>query len=206
MLACSLAVAALADDIKSVIFDVDPLGTASVWANARKNRAPAVIPTRKKELIQKLRFAKACGVRLTIIDTAPQLANAAIHAAILADFVLIPCRPGLLDVAETGRTIGTIREMDTPAAVGVNAAGIRSPLVDRIRKTLAKNGVELAPVVYQRVHHGYAIAKGETALELDATSKAANEINALWRWLRSMLERRRKLDLINTAGDSSIGK
>lgn len=204
MLACSLAVAAGADGFQSVIFDIDPLSTASVWANVRENRPPSVIRARRKDLSGKLVFAKACGVRLAIIDTASQMAYAAIHAAYLANFALIPCRPGLLDIVETGRTVRTAWDAGTPVAVVLNAAGIRSPFVGRIRKTLAKNDVELAPVVYQRVHHGYAIAKGKTALELDATSKAANEIDALWRWLRSMLERHRKLDLIETAGDSSI--
>ena len=91
-------------------------------------------------------------------------------------------------MAATGRTLEAISDLDTPAAVVINGAGIRSPLVRPARNAVENIGVAVAPVVYTRVLHVYAIAQGMTAMELDAKSKAAQEVTALSRWLQPRLQ------------------
>ena len=183
MIACSLAVAAQNHGFESVIFDADPLQPASFWASQRKKHAPAVIPIRARDMIGDFMSAHAVSAQLGIIDTAPHVIDGASRAAYAAQFVLIPCRPGVPDLAATGATVRIVRQLATPAAVVLNAAGIRSPVVPVIREVLEDNGVEVAPVLRQRVIHTYAIAQGLTALELESTSKAAQEIETLWKWL-----------------------
>ena len=90
-----------------------------------------------------------------------------------ADFALIPCRPGLLDLAAIAGTVKIAIEARVPAAVVLNAAGIRSPLVLQAQGALLDSGVTVAPLVHQRVGHAYAIAEGLAAGERQPGSKAA---------------------------------
>ena len=119
-------------------------------------------------------------------------AKAATQAAQVADFVLIPCRPGLLDLAAIAGAVQIASEARVPAAVVFNAAGIRSPLVVQAQGALLDAGVTVAPVVHQRVAHVYAITQGLAAAEHNPGSKAAQEIEALWQWLHRELQRKRR--------------
>ena len=148
--------------------------------------------TRQSALRGHLGAAKTSGVDVVFIDTAPQVAGAATQAAQAADFVLIPCRPGLLDLAAISGSVAIAQESNTPVAVLLNAAPIRSPLIDQAQAALIDGGVVVAPVVHQRVGHVYAIAEGLAAAEREPASKAAQEIEALWQWLHRQLKRKRR--------------
>ena len=187
-LACSLAIAAQYDGRAAVILDMDPQGSASAWWRVRREQPPSVASTRPSALDGHLRAARQAGVDIVFIDTAPQVAGAATQAAQAADYVLVPCRPGLLDLAAITGTIAIAQEARTPAAVVLNAGGIRSPLVAQAQGALLDVGVTIAPVVYQRVAHAYAITAGQAAGEREPSSKAAAEIQALWQWLRKRLQ------------------
>ena len=139
-----------------------------------------------------MQAAKKAGVDIVFIDTAPQVAGAAIQAAQAADFVLIPCRPGLLDLAAIAGTVHIAGQARVPSAVVLNAAGIRSPLVAQAQGALLDAGATVAPVVYQRIGHAYAITAGLAAAEREAGSKAAAEIEALWQWLWKRLQPKRR--------------
>ena len=123
------------------------------------------------------------------IDTAPQVAGAATQAA---DFGLVPCRPGLLDLAAISGSVAIAQESNTPVACLLNAAPIRSPPIGQAQAALIDAGVVVAPVVHQRVGHAYAIAEGLAALEREPSSKAATEIQALWQWLYKRLQPKRR--------------
>ena len=135
-------------------------------------------------------------VDIVFIDTAPQVAGAATQAVQAADYALAPCRPGLLDLAAIASSLAIAQEARVPAAVVLNAARIRSPLVVQAQGALLDGGATVAPVVYQRIAHAhaYAITAGQAAAEREPASKAAVEIRALWEWLCKCLQpqRRRK--------------
>ena len=96
--------------------------------------------------------------------------------------MLIPCRPGLLDLAAISGSVAIAQESSTPVAVVLNQAQVA--LIDA--------GVVVAPVIHQRVGHAYAIAEGLAAAEREPSSKAAAEIEALWQWLHRQLRRKRR--------------
>ena len=62
-----------------------------------------VVPVPSSRLPQALEAARAGGASLALVDTAPHATDAALAAAEAADLVLVPCRPGILDL----RAIGT---------------------------------------------------------------------------------------------------
>ena len=191
-LACSLAVAAQQAGVAAVILDMDPQGSAAAWGRVRQAQPPVVAPTRPGALRANLQSADVAGVQLVILDTAPQVAGAATQAAQVADFVLVPCRPGLLDLAAIPGSVAIAQESSTPVAVLLNAAPIRSPLIGQAQQALMDAGVVVAPVVHQRIGHAYAIAEGLAAGEREPGSKAAQEIEALWQWLHRELQRKRR--------------
>ena len=187
-LACSLAVTAQLDGRAAVILDMDPQGSASAWWRVRREQPPSVASTRPSALRGHLQAAKQASVDIVFIDTAPQVAGAAIQAAQAADYVLVPSRPGLLDLAAIAGTIAIAQEARVPAAIVLNAAGIRSPLVVQAQGALLDAGATVAPVVSQRIAHAYAITACQAAAEREPSSKAADEIQALWQWLRRRLQ------------------
>ena len=139
--------------------------------------------TRPRALGVHLQAAREAGVDVVFIDTAPQVAGAAALAAQAADFVLIPCRPGLLDLAAIAGTVQIAGQARVPSAIVLNAAGIRSPLVVQAQGALLDAGTTVAPVVYQRIGHAYAITAGQAAEEREHGSKAGAEVETLWQWL-----------------------
>ena len=191
-LACSLAVAAQSSGIAAVILDMDPQGSAMAWWRVRREQPPSVAPTRQSALRGHLEAAKQAGTQVVILDTAPHVAGTASAAAAAADFVLIPCRPGLLDLAAIPGSVAIAQEHNRPVAVVLNAAPIRSPMIGQAQEALIDAGVVVAPVVHQRVGHAYAIAEGLASAEREPGSKAAQEIEALWQWLHRQLKRKRR--------------
>ena len=191
-LACSLTVAAQSAGRAAVILDMDPQGSASAWWRVRREQPPAVASTRPSALRGHLQAARQAGVDIVFIDTAPQVAGAATKAVQAADYALVPCRPGLLDLAAIAGSLAIAQAARAPAAVVLNAAGIRSPLVVQTQGALLDAGAAVAPVVYQRVAHAYAITAGQAAMEREPSSKAAAEIQALWQWLDKRLQSKRR--------------
>ena len=191
-LACSLAVAAQSDGFAAVILDLDPQGSATAWWRVRGEQPPSVAPTRQSALRGHLAASKQAGVQVVILDTAPHVAGTASAAAAAADFVLVPCRPGLLDLAAIPGSVAIAQEHNTPVAVLLNAAPIRSPLIAQAHEALVDTGIVVAPVVHQRVGHAYAVAEGLASAECEPGSKAAQEIEALWQWLHRQLKRNRR--------------
>ena len=191
-LACSLAVAAQSDGFAAVIVDMDPQGSAAAWWRVRGEEPPSVVSTRQSALRGHLGAAREAGVQVVFIDTAPHVAGTARAAAAAADFVLVPCRPGLLDLAAISGSVAIAQESNTPVAVLLNAAPIRSPLIGQAHEALVDNGIVVAPVIHQRVGHAYAVAEGLAATEREPGSKAAHEIEAVWQWLQHELKRKRR--------------
>ena len=191
-LACSLAVAAQIDGFAAVILDMDPQGSATAWWRVRGEEPPSVAPTRQSSLRGHLEAAKKAGVQVVFIDTAPHVAGAASAAAAAADFVLVPCRPGLLDLVAITGSVAIAQEHNKPSAVVLNAAPIRSPLIAQAHEALVDTGIVVAPVIHQRVGHAYAVAEGLAATEREPGSKAAHEIEAVWQWLQHELKRKRR--------------
>ena len=191
-IACSLAVAAQSNGLATAILDMDPQGSATAWWRVRGEMPPSVAPTRQSSLRGHLEAAKEAGVQVVFLDTAPHVAGTASAAAAAADFVLVPCRPGLLDLAAITGSVAIAQERNKPYAIVLNAAPIRSPLIAQAHEALVDTGIVVAPVVHQRVGHAYAVAEGLAAMEREPVSKAAQEIEALWQWLRRELKRKRR--------------
>ena len=135
-----------------------------------------------------LKKAKAGGVDLVIIDTAPHSDKAAAIAAKNADFVLIPTRPSRFDLETVASTLSVVQLTKTPAAVVMNAAP-RGNLAIDAREALRAQGFPVLDVmVSNRVAFGHAVVDGRSVHEYEPNGKAAEDIDELFRVISETLK------------------
>ena len=79
----------------AAVVDLDPQGSASVWSDLRAVERPVVVSAHAPRIGRVLDAARARGVGLVVIDTAPHASDAALAAARAAELVLIPAAPAL---------------------------------------------------------------------------------------------------------------
>jgi chromosome partitioning protein len=126
---------------------------------------------------------------LVLIDTAPHVEGAALAAARAADLILIPCRPGILDLRAIGSTAELVRIASKPAFVILNAVPPGATRVaEDARAAVAVHGLAVAPVeLSQRAPFGHSLTVGQGVVEFEPSGRAAMEIAELHAWLHRQL-------------------
>jgi chromosome partitioning protein len=187
-LAIALAVTAERAGYTSVLVDLDPQASATQWSDLREAETPIVTCTPTARLESVLTAAQDGGADIAVLDTPPHAAGAALAAAHVSDFVLIPCRAATSDLVAIGASIDLIRIADKPGAVVINAAPVANPLTGEALAAVAGYGVKACPVVvHQRVEHVHAFTSGLSACESAPNGKAASEINKLFEWIYGVM-------------------
>ena len=204
-----LAVAAERDGRTAAVIDLDPQASAAGWGDARQGDSPAVVPVPSARLAHALEAAEAGGASIAFIDTAPHASDAAFASAEAADLVLIPCRPGILDLRAIGMTARAVKLAGKPAYVVLNAMPSRaSNVLADARAAVAVHGLEVAPfITQQRAAYAHALIGGQTAQEYEPGGKAAEEIGRLYEWVKGELNRMpAKLPAMRQAGKTASRK
>lgn len=187
-LALHLAVEAERLGFTTAIIDLDPQASAASWGDGRQQEAPAVVSAQATRLSQVLSAANDAGARLAIIDTAPHSESAALSAAREADFILIPCRPAILDLRAISHTIDLARIVAKPLAVVLNSVPPRGTLLNEAQEALEGYDVIVCPEsLGQRSAFIHSLTAGLAAQEYEPHGKAAREINRLTRWTLTKL-------------------
>jgi len=194
-LSVHLSVLAQAKGRRVVLVDCDKQGSAAAWWNTRPAETPELIQIGADKLAAALAAARADGVDLVVVDTAPAISGETATVSALLDFALIPTRPGILDLRAIGSTVEVVRVVGTPAAIVLNSCpagrgfgGADASVTAEARTGLAGYGLELAPVaITQRVALAHALIDGRSVTELEPGGKASKEIATLWKWLEGKL-------------------
>ncbi len=182
-IAVGLAVAHDRGDGVAVVVDLDPQGSASVWSDLREADRPVVVSAHSPRVGRVLDAARARGVSLAIIDTAPHASDAALAAARAADVVLIPCRASVADLHAIGASLDVCRVAGGDAFVVLNAVPVQGKLAEQAQAAMQTHGAEVSPVMLRhRIAHVHAFTNGLCAVEFAPRSKAAAELEALYRW------------------------
>jgi len=188
-LSLHLAVAAERRAKSVAVIDLDPQASSAGWKDSRASETPVVVSIPHTRLAQALQTAEEAGADLALIDTAPHSEAAAVAAAKAADLVLIPCRPGILDLRAIGSTAELVTLAGKPAYIVLNAMppGATNIVADA-RAAVAVHGIEVAPVaIQQRAAFAHALTTGQTAEEYDPEGRAAEETGEIYNWLMSKL-------------------
>ncbi len=174
---------------KVLVIDLDPQGNAVRWAGRRGDLPPDVSAESPAALDDVLRDAEAEGYDLLMFDTAPNADRTALRAAKAADLIMIPCRPSQFDLEAIGATLDLCEVAKRPAIVVLNAAPIRSRVVEEAREAIAERGATVCPVIIRdRVALRHCMPDGRVAAELDPESAAAKEITGLYNNMMTCLD------------------
>jgi len=184
-----LAVAAQQAGKAAVVIDLDPQASSAGWKDSRTGEEPVVVSAPATRLPQALQAARSGGADLAIIDTAPHSGDVALAAAEAADLVLIPCRPGILDLRAIGTTARAVKLAGKPAFVVLNTVPPRAiHMLADARAAVAVHGLDVAPIaLQQRAAYAHSLTTGQTAQEYERGGKAAEEIGSLYSWLTGII-------------------
>ena len=170
---------------KVILIDTDPQASASVWGQARGVKEPHVIKATAVGTRALMEEAQTQGSSFAVIDTAPHTISGIDVIAAAVDYLLIPCRPSVFDLAAIESSVKIAKAARKPAAFVLNACAARGPEVEQAKEVLARHGYPVAPVtIGDRKAFARAILSGEAVTEFEPEGKAAHEIIALWRWVK----------------------
>ncbi|MBV8887565.1 MAG: AAA family ATPase [Chroococcidiopsidaceae cyanobacterium CP_BM_RX_35] len=182
-LAIHLAVAAEMDGKQTALIDIDPQASAASWGDSREKETPAVVSAQPSRLDKVLEAARTTGAALAILDTAPHSESASLAAARVADYILIPCRPAILDLRAIGQSVELVKLAGKPASVILNTVPPRGNLALDATTAVTTYGVPVCPVhIGQRAAFIHSLTSGLTAQEYEPGGKASEEINRLYMW------------------------
>jgi chromosome partitioning protein len=190
-LAIHLATLAELVGLPTVLIDLDPQASATAWKDGRAAETPIVLPIPHTRLPKALEEAEAGGAKLVVIDTAPHVETPALAAIRAADLVLIPCKPGMLDIhgiSATAQLIEATQKNDYAYAV-LNFMPVRAPnVLAEVKESVSGFGLQIAPVVlHARTDFQKSLIAGLTAGEFEPDSKAGAEVAELLRWVCKLL-------------------
>src|SRR3954449_6404401 len=118
---------------------------------------------------------------LVVLDTAPNADRPSVQAAEAADLILVPCRPAQFDLDAIRATLATVRLTRRPHRVVLNAAPIRSRVVEEAIAVIKREGGQISPVIVrQRVAFQHCLTDGRTAAEFEPGGAAAQEMTGLY--------------------------
>jgi chromosome partitioning protein len=187
-----LAAQAHAQGHRSLIIDADPQGSLSLCNSLRAQALPLM--TAERGIDRALALALVDGIEWVFIDTAPTMWVVVQEAVRAATLVLIPARPGFLDLAAVRETVKCARERDKPYAVVLNACPVKrgqkeAPAVVHSRAWLEKNRIPVwSGQISQRAGFVQSLSQGAGAGEADARSLGAAEVAKLWTAVEKSVE------------------
>lgn len=189
--AIGLAVAAACSGKTSVIIDLDPQANAANWKDRRAAENPAVVSAQVSRLKHAVQSAEDFGAEFLIIDTPGKSDTAAIEAARIADFILLPVRPQIFDL----ETLSAMRDLlnvagSAPAFVVLNGVHPQAHRQAEEAKIMVEEafGFKVCPVhICHRGGYASAPASGKAPQETDPDGKAAEEIGRLYMFINQQL-------------------
>ena len=195
-LAIHLAVIAARAGKRVLLVDTDPQRSAAAWWRSRPADVPELVETDATKLPAVLAAAEEAGVDLVVVDTRPSVEADTGTVAKLADLVLIPTRPAILDLRAIAETVRTVRNTKTAAVIVLNATpagrvgvGVREAGITlEARRALQAYDVPVAPVaITNRADLAHALTGGLAINEFAPRSKGAAELNQLFKIVEGSL-------------------
>ena len=175
-----LAVASSRFGLNTAIIDLDPQASAAKWSDRRKEELPVVLSAHASRLHHEMKRVQDTGGERLFLDTAPHSDSAALEAAKVADLILIPCRPAILDMEAISNTLGLVQTTNTPVFVVMNGVAPQGQETQEAMEAIGELNVEVCPIqLVNRIVFSRALITGQTAEEFESHSKAAKEIEKL---------------------------
>ncbi|NNG04280.1 MAG: ParA family protein [Inquilinus sp.] len=169
------------------LVDTDPQASLSEWWNVREAEAPVFVRTTVDRLPEDIRRMMAFGIKLLVIDTPPAITQTIENVICVSDLVVIPARPSPHDLRAASATVDIVERVGRPMVFVINGASQRARITSEAVFALSQHGTLAPAIVNQRTDFAASMIDGRTVMEIDGTSKAAEEVSLLWDYLRGRL-------------------
>jgi chromosome partitioning protein len=185
--AIHMGVLAQAAGQKVAFIDLDPQRSLTAWWHSRAADTPILIESDARRLGDVLKVASSEGYDLAVIDTPPAVTFDTAQVAAMVDLVLIPLRPSILDIYAVESTAEVVKAAKARALLVLNAChppqGIgEAPTTVEARRAMEGMALPVAKAsLSQRMDYTRALNDGEAVNEFAPGSKAALEMERLWR-------------------------
>lgn len=189
-LAIHLATAFSAEGKATLLLDLDPQTSATEWRDHRATDTPEVMSIQPSRLPRFVDQAREIGTEILILDTAPHSEATALDAARMADLILVPCQPTIMDLRALRKTADLLRLVNRTGAFAIlNSVPHQGSVADEAAETITQDyGLPVAPVrLGDRVAYSRCMIEGQAAQELEPDGKAAREVAQLLAWVKAQL-------------------
>jgi chromosome partitioning protein len=195
-LAVHLAVLASESGRRVLLVDTDPQRSAGDWWRVRKTDDPQLVECAAKRVPAVLEAAERDGIDLVVVDTRPSVEADTADIARLSDMVLIPTRPGILDLRAIAPTTEVVRSVNLPGCatmIVLNAVPAargfgENGLTAEARHALEAYRLPVAEVaIGSRSAFAHALIDGRSVTELEPNGKAARELRKLFKHMETVL-------------------
>jgi chromosome partitioning protein len=171
------------------LIDTDPQGSLTKWWNVRAAETPVFAQLELADLQEGIERLRSEGFRLIVIDTPPAVTSSIVEVVSHADLVIVPTRPSPHDLRAVGATVDLIEYQKKPLVFVVNAATPRTRIMGETAVALSQHGVVAPVTIHHRIDFAASMIDGRTVGEVDANSRSAKEISALWLYLTDRIQR-----------------
>jgi chromosome partitioning protein len=180
-MAIHLAVEGQRRGLKTLLIDIDPQASAAKIMDRRGDEPPEVATEAASRLDKAVKAAEAIGYNLVIVDTAPQADRAAAQAARIANLVISPLQPSIVDLDAVDATIDVCKLAGVPILFVLNRVPAQGREVAGTANAIRKRGMAVAHVQWgERKAFKYPLMRGMVAQEVEPGSRAAVEVAELY--------------------------
>lgn len=180
----------MADQLKAgpvALIDTDPQGSLAQWWNAREVETPLFASVDIARLREHLDQMQDAGFKLVIIDTPPAVSDLISAVVDVADLVLIPTRPSPHDLRAVGKTVEIVEAAGKRMVFVINGAAPRARITGEAAIVLSQHGTVAPITLYQRTDFASSMIDGRTVQEIDPTSRSADEVEQLWKYVAKQM-------------------
>lgn len=188
LLSCHISVAAQQSGKKTVLIDCDEQGSATSWSTSRTDDTPTIVVANPSNIAQVLKAATDDGYDLAILDCPPHAVAGILNFINAADLTIVPCQPTAFDLAAAGRAVSLLKSNHRPFAFVINRAPYNAPEIKDAIAALGTHGRVAPTIIGDRRSYGRALTNGQSVTEFEGTGKAAEEVQALWKWIKEEMK------------------
>ena len=180
-MAIHLAVEGHRRGLRTLLIDIDTQASAAKIMDRRGDDPPDVATEAAGRLERAIKAAELEAYDLIVVDTAPQADRAAAQAAQVADIVVAPVQPSIVDLDAVDATVDVCKLAGVPVLFVLNRVPTQGQEVAGTEDAIRKRGMAVASTRWgERKAFKYPFMRGLVAQEAEPDSKAAGEVRALF--------------------------
>jgi chromosome partitioning protein len=185
-LSAALAVRAARDSPMVAMVDLDPQKSLIEWWQRRGATDNPTIFGGVDEAADAVERAGLAGYEWLFLDCPPAFLQVIQDSVDVADFVLIPIRPSMVDLTATQDSIAIARDAGKSYLCVFNDVVKTDKTLDSAREFLRKFNVPAAKTtVIHRIAHVAGMTVGKSAAEVRGGKDAAKDIDDLWQEVKA---------------------